>query len=443
MANGNQEKDGMSLYSLKEALERAQKTEDDQAIITALLDLGFAQIQEREVEEGAAQFDAAFERAGKIPNVELQVRCLGLKSLAYQEIDRFHDAFQTINEVLKIAEQYTDAGIKCDALTSQGQILLDSGEPIVAQEKLNEALSIANDLGDKRRQMNVLGVLGNQSIAVASLAQAEEYFDKAFRLADELGDVQAKFGNLGNKASVLAWQGNNQDAIPGFEKVLDFVHEQGDQSAEIQALRNLVQAHSKLKDNEKALDYALRGVELCKKSNNDTLLFFYETMIVVYYRQGKVQEAQRINQEAVNLARDQNNNSKELEFLLSLGEAQYLSELTAEALLTYQQALEVAKRIDRRTDEAYLTGRIGVALAELGRLDEAIQHHSQAVEFARLWLLPRLEGEQLSMLAMAYYEKGETQKAREYCTAAIQVFTETGLTEEIQKAVQLLKKMDA
>lgn len=441
MVKVNQENNQKSIQFLRDALEYSQMANDNKSVIAAMLDLGYALIQKREFEDGDAQFAAAIEQAKKIQDLELQVHCMGLKALAYQKIDRWHDAFQTINEILEIAEQHANAGIQCDALTSQGQILVDSGEPMIALEKLKEALKIANELGDKRRQMNALGMLGNQCIAVASLDQAAEYFEKAFQLADDLGDQQAKYGNLGNQASVLAWQRKYREAISGFEQVLDYVHAQGDEKAEIQALRHLAQTHSRLMENEKAAEYAKRGVELCQATADDTILSFYEILIIVYYRQGKVEIARQFNQDAVNLARVQHNQSKELEFLLSLGEAQYLSELTDEALQTYQQALAKAKQLDRKTDEAYLTGRIGIALADLGRLDEAIQHHSQAVELAKVWALPRLEGEQLTMLAMAYDEKGETKMARQHCSLAIQVFTEAGLTGELKNAVQLLKKM--
>jgi tetratricopeptide (TPR) repeat protein len=366
---------------------------------------------------------------------------LGVKAQAYQEINRLHDAFQTVATILELAEQHADMGVQCDALTSQGQILLDSGEPLIALDKLNAAHRIANELGDKRRLMNVLGMLGNQSISVVSLDKAADYFKKAYQLADELGDLEAKYGNMGNHASVLSWQRKYREAIKGFVQVLDFVHAQGNAKAEIQALLNLAQSHSRLLENEFAAEYAKRGIELCQVNADETILSFYEILIVVYYRQGKIEQARQFNQDAIELARAQQNKSKELDFLLSLGEAQYISELTEEALNSYQQALKAAEQLDRKTDEAYLTGRIGVALADLGRLDEAIQHHSKAVELARLWALPRLEGEQLIMLAMAYNEKNELQLARKQCNLAIQVFSEANLTEELQNALQLHKNL--
>jgi tetratricopeptide (TPR) repeat protein len=159
-----------SMEAYQVALENARKHNNPQEAAIALANLGFVHIKMHEIENGEAQFVEAVEYAQKIQDFNLQVKCLGLKALAYQEIKRLPDAYRAINEVLEIAIEADDSGTKCDALTNQGQILLDSGEPLVALQKLEEARAIANELMDKRRQMNVFGVLGNQSLAVASLA---------------------------------------------------------------------------------------------------------------------------------------------------------------------------------------------------------------------------------------------------------------------------------
>ena len=108
------------------------------------------------------------------------------------------------------------------------------------------------------------------------------------------------------------------------------------------------------------------------------------------------------------------------------------------ALDAYQQARKGAVRLSRQSDAAYLTGRIGVSLAELGRIDEAIIFHQDAIHLAQERGLPQLEGEQLSMLALAYREKGNRLEAQTCCQAAIQVFIRADLEAEALQAQQLL-----
>ncbi len=430
------------LDQYKNDLAIAELNTDEHAIITAHADIGLTLFRAREYEDGLAHFDFAISQAEKNQDLEMKIQCLGKKSLAFQEINRLHDAYTVVNEILKIAEELNDAGIKCDAITSQGQILLDSGDPNQALEKLDDARKLANEISDKRRLMNVYGVMGNLNIALASLDNAEVYFDKAVQLAEELGDQQARIGYLGNKGSVLVWQGKFSEAIPEFEKVLDFVRRIGDQTVEIQTLRHLSQAHCNLKEDEKAMEYANQGLALCKEISDQTVFSFYETQIQIYSRQGQPQTAQQINQEAAEYARVLNNKSKEFEFLLSQGESHLVAEAHADALIAYERAHLIAQELNRKTDEAYLTGRIGVVLAETGKLDEAINYHLQAVSLARLLLIPNLEGEQLTMLLMAYLEKGEILEARKYGNAALQIYSEAGLQVEIDKVKQLLQKVN-
>ena len=90
------------------------------------------------------------------------------------------------------------------------------------------------------------------------------------------------------------------------------------------------------------------------------------------YRLEKIDEAHQATIDAIEIARADKNREKEVNFLLSLGESYMLTDKLEEALETYQQALDGAQRLQRQVDRAYLSGRIGVILAELGRADEAI-----------------------------------------------------------------------
>ncbi len=443
MTSGAQDRSQKHLALCREALDKARADGDDVRVSVALADLGFALFQVREFEQGLAQFEQAVERAERLGDVGLQARCWGIKTLAFQSIGRLPDAFQAAAEVLRLGKEHGAPGLACDALTSQGQILLESGEPTLAFAKLQGARETAHEIDDQRRLMNVLGTLGNYALAVAATDQAEAYFDKAQRLAGELGDRQAEYGFLGNKAAVLAWQGSHRAAISAFERVLPYVQEIGNRAAEIQALRHLAQLQAKLGADEKAVDYALRGIGLAQESDAQATLAFWEIVIPAYYRMNEIVAAQDATVKAINLAQSMNNESKEVDLLLSLAESFYLSEAYKQALPTYEKALEGAKKLERRKDQAYLTGRVGVVLAELGRLDDAIIYHRQALALARERDIPDLEGEQLLMLVMAHLEKGERARAKGLCNEAINVYAAAELEQEANRARQLLGTIES
>ena len=157
---------------------------------------------------------------------------------------------------------------------------------------------------------------------------------------------------------------------------------------------------------------------MIEESEDEAAFIFLEAMILAYYRMNNLEEAHRTTSEAIELAQSRDDLKKGFELRLSLAESYIITGEQEAALGMYTKALESAKKLKHKKDEARLTGRIGFALAEMGRLDEAIPYHHQAIELAQERQIPDLEGEQLSMLAMAFMEKQELDEAKEYAQKA-------------------------
>lgn len=442
MTSDKQDTQSEYLKVCREDLREARASEDECQIALTMANLGFALFQVKKYKEGIESFDEALDLAGNQEGPQIQIQILGIKTLAFQESNRLLEAYKTTDEILRMAEKHDEAGIMCDALLSQTQILLDSGEPTLAFEKLNDARQIAQQIDDKRRLMNVLGALGNYSLVVISLNQAQAYFDKALGLARDLGDQRAEYGFLGNKGMVLAWQGKSDQAATTLEQVVSYIREQGETEAEVSALRHLVQVYGKLENDGKVLEHAQRGLELVDGSENEVAFTFLEAQILAYYRMNLVEAAHQKTSEAIELAQSRGDLKKEFEMRLSLAEACIVSGELEAALEKYTQALEMAKRLNHKKDEARLTGRIGFTLAEMGRLDEAVPYHQRAVKLARDRDIPDLEGEQLSMLAIAYMDKRELEEAKEYALKAVEVYEGAELVDEAEKARSLISQME-
>jgi len=453
MTRSKQSKQRQFLVDCRHALEEAQASGDEGQLCLALANLGLAQFQIGRFGEGRLSFDAAVERSQRLDaarpaglqpgNIRIQAQCLGLKTLAYQEAERLPDAYNTAGEILSLAEAHGDKAIMCDALASQGQILLDSGEQINALERLEKAHQLAIEIYDDRRLMNVLGALGHYSLVIASADKAILYYDQALTLARKLGDRRAEFGFLGNRGTVLAYQGENSQAVSAFEGVFSYIEEMGDQEAEVHVLRHLVRTNERVEDDGKVLGYGQRGYELASSfGDGEAALSFLEAIILAKYRSNQIEDARTLTNEAINLARSVDDLDREVDLWLGLAESFMVIGDFQQALDGYEHALDGAKQLGRQADEAYLIGRIGFTLAELGRTDEAIAYHEQAVELARQRVIPDLEGQQLSMLAMAYQERQELGKARSYCAAAIQIYTDANLTTEADNARRLLVEIN-
>ena len=405
--------------------------------------LGYTLVQMKKAKEGMNHFNDALEIASELEDIQLKVRCLGVKVMAFQLVGRLPDAFTAAKEIESIASDEGDLGMKSDALASQGQILFDSGDPIGACEKFDEALNITVKIDDKQRQMNVRGALGNYNLALSDYDKAGEYFSKAIELARELDDRQSEIGYLGNLGSLFEWEREYSRANEIFSEVLSYLQEVGDMETEPFALKHLIQVNGQLNEYEKVTKYALRGIELTKEEKPAEALHFFKELISVYYLLSKYEEGNAATKEAIEIARTSKDRKKEFDFLLSLGESNMLTNHMEEALEAYKKAEECAQRLQHHADKAYLLGRIGLILAETGNFTEAISNHEEAIKLAKLNKISELEGEQLSMLGMTYRDKGEMEKALDYANQALEVFQEADLKDESEKVRALIKEIKA
>ena len=439
MTTNNKTHPQVHVKRCREELQAAAAGADQARIAAAHANLGFALCNVRKNEEGLFQFELAVEMAEALQDHDLLQNCLSIKFLAYQTIGWLPDAYRTAGEILTLAEAEDDRGMKCDALLSLGQIMLESGEPLVALEHYQYARDVALAENDQRRMMNVMGAFGSYALHIADTDRAREYFHEARLMARELGDKSAEIGWLGNEATMLAYHNNFTQADAAFREVLDYARENEDKTAELQVLQHLVQVNKKLDNQKSVFTYAQSGIELATELNESDQLFdFYQVYILSSYQMNRIEQAEAATERAVAAAQAGKNKDKEVDFLLSLGESAMNSGMPEKAYEAYRQARQGAVRLSRQYDDAYLTGRIGIALAEMGRTAEATAYHKEAVDLAKRREIPQLEGEQLSMLAIAYLEKGDPDQARTYCQSAIEAFTTADLEQDAAQAKQLL-----
>lgn len=194
-----------SLSRCRSELRAAKASGDERRVCVALADLGQARFQLNDFEEGAGSFAEAVRRAEELDDIPLTVHCLGVQILALQEIGRFHDAYEIADKILQLGVEQGDRVLECSALLNQGQILLDSGEAMIAAERFEAARVIAVEIEERSLEMKTIGALGNQAIEVTAVDKAKEYFVEALEMARTLGDAKAEHGYLGNLALIYFW----------------------------------------------------------------------------------------------------------------------------------------------------------------------------------------------------------------------------------------------
>ena len=393
------------------------------------------------LKDGEKNFREAQKIAKEMEDFTLMVKCLSLKTLAYQISGQLPNAFITAQAIEEMAIVEENDGIRSDALATQGQVLIESGDEISSLEKFHSALSIAEDLEDTHRIMKLKGALGHYSLTIASGQQAEAYFEEALTLAQELGDREAEIGYLGNLGTLYNWKGDVAQGIEVFKTILAYMKEIGNQESELQALQQITRAYKKAGEHKNRINFALRGVEMANQLGDPSTFFFYKNLIEATYSVNEIDNAHRYYLEAINQARKLKVKDIEVDLLINLGESYMVTEKPEKAMEIYQLALEGAQRLQRLDDRANLLGRIGVVSSDLGQMEDAISYHQQALHAAREHDLQNLEGEQLIMLAIAYQEMGDSKKALNNANQALQVFMNTKQDLEVQKVKQFIEEI--
>jgi len=432
------------LAGLKTDVERARQDGNQRQESLALARYGAALFQARKFQLGLKAFDKAVTLATELGDLQLQVDALSLKMAAYQSVERLPDAYETATVILRVAEAHKHTGLSCDAVLSQAQILINSGDPVTAFEPLKRAFDLASEMADDRRLMKVYGALGSHQLAVADLSKALAYFQSAQALADRIGDMAASLGFRVNVATVRVWGKQYEAAAALLDETLVMAATEGNQEIELTCLRYLIECERQLGDPVRLRSNAESGVILALELHDDAAVFaFYEALVMACFRLGREADARAALYGAVAHAGVIGDIARETELWLHLGEACMVAGLYDEARAAYEPALAGVRIQQRLKDEAYIVGRLGVTCAELGRTRESIVYHRQAAILAHERDLQELEGEQLSLLAMALAEAGQINEALACCRQASACFTANNLESKAQAAQKLLYQLGA
>ena len=421
-------------------LEEAYRSKDAKRICIAHAEVGEALFKVHKYEDGLTQFDNAT-RFAEEEDLSCMAQCLGIKAQAYQDAGHLAEAFQTIEIIYSRAKQEGEKGILSDVLLQQGQLLLESGEPLLSREKMQLALEISQTINDERRLMNAHGALGSLELTLAAHKSAEQHLRKAIGLAKKLSDSISEFGLIGNLGIALFWQGKFQEATPLFVNTLRHVQSINNPYAEAQAYYYLSRIAENDRDFQGVLQFAEPGLKVAETHNINTAFAFYEMIIKAHYHLDQPEDAYAVTRDAIAYAKSQKIVHWEITFLISLGEAYFLRGRTEDARKVYQRAWDKSKENKRENDLAFLSGRLGIVMAELGNIEGAIEQHQTAIEMAEDQGLPELKAEQLCMLALAYFDLERSAEAEYACKQAVAMYQDLKQEVEVAKAQYLLDQI--
>ncbi len=116
------------LQPFREVLKKARIQGDTVKICEALSGLGMALFKVEEFEQGAENLDLSVSLANELGDMALAARYIGIKGMALSEANNPEPAAQCFQQVINMADDMDNPGLKCDALGNIGLVFVDTGD---------------------------------------------------------------------------------------------------------------------------------------------------------------------------------------------------------------------------------------------------------------------------------------------------------------------------
>jgi len=161
-----------------------------------------------------------------------------------------------------------------------------------------------------------------------------------------------------------------------------------------------------------------------KLSNPDMRSRSSGNLGTAYYFVGEYLEAIKYYEQALDIARENNNKQREGAWLGGLSNAYLDLGKVDKAIKYYEEALVIAREIGDRPNESAWLGNLGSAYNAIGQVKKAIDYYEKALGVAREIGDRQAEGVWLGNLGNAYRNLGQVEKAVEYYKQALVIARE-------------------
>jgi predicted ATPase/DNA-binding response OmpR family regulator/Flp pilus assembly protein TadD len=306
---------------------------------------------------------------------------------------------------------------------ARGEAKRNRGDLEGAESDLLLALALAQESGQKPLLGQVSLSLGNLRFRQGRGEEATEHYRRSLECARSAGNRGEEAFALGRLGSALQLVGQVPEAMEHYRDALRVSREVGDQAqlfAGSLIVLDLDRVGSRLDVDVKAplpsgaLGYA-------------SFFQLFGAALPV----GRVREAQRALEKALDFAREAGDRLGEAALTASLGLSQLDAEATegAPALeraeCAFRDALAVIEEVGNPASEASILGNLGRLHHLAGRLDEAEASLTEAAELARRIGARRLEAWLFSLLGAVLADLGRSEEARQTLGRGHQLAVET------------------
>lgn len=340
-------------------------------------------------------------------------------------------AVELLENALSIAREigWTEEGA---ILAKLGNAYRDLGNMQEALEYYELALARTRAIDDRKNIGAILNSMGNLHRRSGRLTEAISLYEQALQIAEEVGDRSGAAMILAHLGICYRRQQETPRAIALFERALDISREVGDREGEGRALGNLANAYSDLGDVRRSIEYSQQGLAIAQETGNRRAEGIALGNLGLAYQNLKdSQQAIQYCERSLAICRDigdvLGSARTGLTLAIALSESKKIPEALQHAELSLQAAVQIGneqlaagareliEQIRQRSKHNEHWEK-GVAYANNGRWDEAIQEYQAALS-----LSPDNAAIHYN-LGVAYLTKGLCEKAVPEFETALRLF---------------------
>ena len=259
------------------------------------------------------------------------VGMLAIEGVAYARQHSFPEAEHSLSQ----AEQLCSAVVESicgSVLRAQGVLAIERGQPAQARKLFEDTLSFARAHGDQFLEATALLNLGASALREDHFDEAIDWMEPADALATSLGAESVALKAVGN----LGWAYYN---LGDSDRALDLSHdaekravEVGDVFDELSWITNSGYVYAHLRDLPRAQQSYLQALGLAKSiDSKEDIYNALRALALVSIESGELEQARKYSDDAITIARADNNRLDELYPLLVKGMIAARSDDGAEA----------------------------------------------------------------------------------------------------------------
>jgi class 3 adenylate cyclase/predicted ATPase len=330
--------------ALRQAMGVAARAGRRDVLATSQRDLGDLFIYTQSYAEAVSWLTRAADEFERLGDRQGLSRTLDRITFAHYRQGQYNEALAVARRHLAMATDAGDLAGVSIALNHIGLVHLNTGQTAAALALLQQALDTATEARDRRCLLYAAGNLGLAHWRYGDHMRAVACYQQALSVAKEMGDRQIVGIYIGNLGAVYRDQGDHSQATRCFVHALRIAVELGDWAGVADHVACLAATAAAEGQGREAEQRFARAITLARLLDAPYFLSdALHELAKLRLAQGRLEEAERLNQEALEVADRSNERDIQVQAgLLSVQLQVRRGRVGAEAAIAQLRALEGA-----------------------------------------------------------------------------------------------------